>query len=48
VFDEVCGLGPLQPLLEDDTITEIMINHPGQVFVERRGRVTLSRRHLRQ
>jgi len=42
VFDEVCGLGPLQPLLEDDTITEIMINHPGQVFVERRGRVTLS------
>jgi len=42
VFDEVCGLGPLQPLLEDDTITEIMINHPKQVFVERRGRVTLS------
>jgi pilus assembly protein CpaF len=42
VFDEVCGLGPLQPLLEDDTITEIMINHPRQVFVERRGRVTLS------
>jgi len=42
VFDEVCGLGPLQPLLEDDTITEIMINHPKQVFIERRGRVTLS------
>ena len=42
VFDEVCGLGPLQSLLEDDSITEIMINHPGQVFVERKGRVMLS------
>ena len=42
VFDEVCGLGPLQPLLEDDSITEVMINHPRQVFVERRGRVMLS------
>jgi len=42
VFDEVCGLGPLQSLLEDDTITEIMVNHPGQVFIERRGRVVLS------
>jgi len=42
VFDEVCGLGPLQPLLEDETITEIMINSARQVFVERRGRVSLS------
>ena len=42
LLDEVLGLGPLQPLLEDPAISEIMINHPRQVYVERRGRVTLS------
>ncbi|HKW70149.1 MAG TPA: CpaF family protein, partial [Candidatus Dormibacteraeota bacterium] len=42
LFDEVLGLGPLQPLLEDPAITEIMINNPDQIYVERRGRVTLS------
>src|SRR2546428_5292859 len=38
----VLGLGPLQALLEDPTITEIMINNPHRIFVERRGRVHLS------
>jgi pilus assembly protein CpaF len=42
LVDEVLGLGPLQPLLEDPAISEIMINNPHQIFVERRGRVTLS------
>ena len=42
VLDEVLGLGPLQPLLDDPAISEIMINHPRQVYVERRGRVALS------
>ena len=42
VLDEVLGLGPLQPLLEDPAITEIMINNPQQIYIERRGRVTLS------
>jgi pilus assembly protein CpaF len=42
VFDEVCGLGPLQPLLDDQSISEVMINHPKQVFVERSGRLRLS------
>jgi pilus assembly protein CpaF len=42
LLDEVLGLGPLQPLLEDPAISEVMINHPFQVFVEREGRVTLS------
>jgi pilus assembly protein CpaF len=42
LLDEVLGLGPLQPLLEDPAISEIMINHPRQVYVERRGRVSLS------
>jgi len=42
LLDEILGLGPLQPLLDDPEITEVMINHPQQVFVERRGRVMLS------
>ena len=36
---EVQGLGPLQPLLEDDGISEIMVNGPGSVYVERSGRL---------
>ena len=42
LLDEVLGLGPLQALLEDPATTEIMINHPHQIFVERAGRVSLS------
>ncbi|OLB91942.1 MAG: hypothetical protein AUI15_22025 [Actinobacteria bacterium 13_2_20CM_2_66_6] len=42
LLDEVLGLGPLQPLLEDPAISEVMINHAHQIFVERRGRVVLS------
>ncbi|MDM8270371.1 CpaF family protein [Thermophilibacter provencensis] len=37
VIDEVCGLGPIQPLLEDDQITEVMINGCGALFFERGG-----------
>jgi pilus assembly protein CpaF len=36
------GLGPLEPLLEDDAITDIMVNGPDRVFVESRGKVTAS------
>ncbi|MGW2860278.1 CpaF family protein [Streptomyces sp. NPDC001205] len=39
VVDEALGLGVLEPLLEDASITEIMVNGPDQIFVERRGRV---------
>jgi pilus assembly protein CpaF len=42
LLDDVLGLGPLQQLLQDPAITEIMINHPHQIYVERRGRVSLS------
>src|SRR5947209_9336023 len=42
LLDEVLGLGPLQALLEDSVTTEIMVNHPQQIYVERAGRVTLS------
>ena len=39
VVDEALGLGVLEPLLEDASITEIMVNGPDQVFVERSGHV---------
>lgn len=42
VLDEAIGLGPLQPLLEDDSVTEVMVNSASQIFVERKGRLTLS------
>lgn len=39
IFDHAVGLGPLQPLLDDPTISEIMVNAPGDVWVERHGRL---------
>src|SRR5713101_8223196 len=37
VLDEVFGLGPLEPLLQDPTISDILVNGYKQVYVERRG-----------
>src|ERR1700720_4930808 len=37
VLDEVFGLGPLEPLLQDPTISDILVNTYKQVYVERRG-----------
>ena len=37
ILDEVFGLGPLEPLLRDQTITDILVNTHRQVFVERNG-----------
>ena len=37
--DEVAGLGPLEPLLADPDVTEVMVNGPGRAYVERRGRL---------
>ena len=42
LLDEVLGLGPLQVLLDDPATTEIMVNNPHQIYVERGGRVTQS------
>lgn len=42
VSDDVLGYGPLQSLLDDPALTEIMVNGPDQIFVERDGRLTLS------
>lgn len=36
---EILGFGPLQPLLEDDTITEIMVNGAKNLYIERKGKV---------
>jgi len=36
---EILGLGPLQPLLDDDSITEIMVNGPKNIYVERKGKL---------
>ena len=37
VLDELLGLGPLEPLLQDDSLTDILVNGPKTVFVERNG-----------
>ena len=42
LFDEVIGLGPLEALLRDPEISEIMVNRPEQIFVERRGKIELT------
>jgi pilus assembly protein CpaF len=42
VVDEILGLGPLEPLLRDDTVTEVMVNGPRQVYVERLGKLELT------
>ncbi|HEX8511254.1 MAG TPA: ATPase, T2SS/T4P/T4SS family, partial [Propionibacteriaceae bacterium] len=42
VEDDVLGHGPLQRLLDDSTITEIMVNGPDRVYVEQNGKLTLS------
>ncbi len=42
LYDEVTGLGPLEPLLKDDTVNDILVNGPQQIFVERAGRLQLT------
>jgi pilus assembly protein CpaF len=53
VVDELAGFGPLQPLFADPRVTDIMVNHPSEVYFERDGVLHLSdlrfrdERHLR-
>jgi pilus assembly protein CpaF len=42
LVDEVLGYGPIQSLLNDSTVTEIMVNGPNQVYCERNGRLALT------
>ncbi|MCC6811121.1 MAG: Flp pilus assembly complex ATPase component TadA [Deltaproteobacteria bacterium] len=44
VLDEALGLGPLEELLRDDDVSEIMVNGPSQIFVEKDGKLSLSDR----
>jgi pilus assembly protein CpaF len=39
---DMLGLGPLEPLIDDETINDILINGPDKIFVERRGKLELS------
>jgi len=42
ITDEILGLGPLEPLLRDATVTEVMVNGPQQVYIEREGKLELT------
>ena len=39
---DMLGLGPLEPLIEDETVSDIMVNGPKQIYVERRGKLELT------
>lgn len=47
VVDEVFSLGPITPLLRDESVSEIMVNGPQQIYVERRGKLELTRLSFR-
>ena len=42
ITDEIVGLGPLEPLLRDESVTEVMVNGPRQVYIERGGKIELT------
>ncbi|MBC2834372.1 CpaF family protein [Paragemmobacter straminiformis] len=42
LYDEVMGLGPLEPLLKDDSVSDILVNGPHRIFIERGGKLTLT------
>jgi pilus assembly protein CpaF len=42
LYDEVMGLGPLEPLLKDDGVNDILVNGPQQIFIERAGKLELT------
>lgn len=46
IQNEMLGLGPLEPLLADPTVSDILVNGPGKVYVERRGKLALTDVHF--
>lgn len=42
IVDEAVGFGPIHPLLNDESISEVLVNGPNQVYVERKGRLELT------
>ena len=47
IADEIVGFGPIEPLLRDETVTEVMVNRPDRVYYEREGILHLSDRAFR-
>ncbi|MBI4055901.1 MAG: CpaF family protein [Elusimicrobia bacterium] len=47
LLDEILGLGPLEDLMRDPSVTEIMVNQPHQIYIERGGRLSLSDKQFR-
>ncbi len=39
IADDILGYGPLEPFLHDDTVTEVMVNGPDAIYVERAGKI---------
>ena len=46
VLNEIIGFGPIEPLLDDPTVTEVMVNGPDHVYIEQKGRVTETNIHF--
>ncbi len=47
LLDDMVGIGPLEPLLTDETVADIMVNGPEQIYIERAGRLELSKGRFR-
>jgi pilus assembly protein CpaF len=47
LLNEIIGLGPIEPLLNDPEIDEVMVNGPFQIYVERRGKLELTDKRFR-
>ncbi|WP_244406135.1 CpaF family protein [Methylocella silvestris] len=47
IVDEMVGLGPIEPLLRDRTVADILINGPRMIYVERRGKLELTKLQFR-
>jgi pilus assembly protein CpaF len=47
IVDDMIGLGPLEPLLKDDSVSDIMINGPKMVYIERSGKLELTNLRFR-
>ena len=46
IIDELTGFGPIQPLLDDPDISEVMVNGPKKVFVEKKWEADKKRGHV--
>jgi pilus assembly protein CpaF len=42
IVNDMIGLGPLEPLLKDDTVNDVLVNGPNRIYVERRGKLELT------